>query len=156
VARFTLEGARTQSHLNGEVVTMPDEHPRTIELVVRTPADAASLAVVRHSVGATAAALGFDASRVADVRLALTEAMTAAIRRAVPGEMLEVRADVTEDALRVAVRDRGGSLPINDDLPLPLVAALSDAVEVTHLEGGGTEVAVSFGLTAPAPRARSG
>ena len=147
MARFTLQGARNTQHMNGEVATLPRERPGPIELVVRTPADAASLAIVRHCVGATAGALGFDAARVADVRLALTEAMTAAIRRAVPGEMLEVRADVTNDALRVAVRDRCGALPINDDLPLPLVAALSDAVEVRHLDGGGTEVAVSFGLT---------
>lgn len=132
--------------MTSEMASAPQERPTAIELVLRAPADAASLAVVRHSVGATASALGFDAARVADVRLALTEAMTAAIRRAVPGEMLEVRADVKNQALRVAVRDCGGSLPINDDLPLPLVAALSDAVEVSHLDSGGTEVAVTFGL----------
>jgi serine/threonine-protein kinase RsbW len=117
-----------------------------IELVLRAPADAAALAVVRHSVGATASALGFDAARVADVRLALTEAMTAAIRRAEPGEMLEIRGELSDGALRVAVRDSGSVLPINDDLPLPLVAALSDAVEVSHLDGGGTEVAMTFGF----------
>jgi serine/threonine-protein kinase RsbW len=122
------------------------ELPSTIELVLRAPADAAALAVVRHSVGATAGALGFDAARVADVRLALTEAMTAAIRRAEPGEMLEIRGELSDGALRVAVRDSGSVLPINDDLPLPLVAALSDAVEVSHLDGGGTEVAMTFGF----------
>jgi serine/threonine-protein kinase RsbW len=124
----------------------PRELPSTIELVLRAPADAAALAVVRHSVGATAGALGFDAARVADVRLALTEAMTAAIRRAEPGEMLEIRGELSDGALRVAVRDSGSVLPINDDLPLPLVAALSDAVEVSHLDGGGTEVAMTFGF----------
>ncbi|HEX6389648.1 MAG TPA: ATP-binding protein [Solirubrobacteraceae bacterium] len=147
MARFTLERARDINGMEADVASAPREQHAEIELVLRAPADAASLAVVRHSVGATAAALGFDAARVADVRLALTEAMTAAIRRAVAGEMLEVRAVVAGGALRVAVRDKGGSMRINDDLPLPLVAALSDAVEVSHLDGGGTEVAVSFGLS---------
>lgn len=146
MARFTLERARDTNGMSTEVAGAPQELPGAIEMVLRAPADAASLSVVRHSVGATASALGFDAARVADVRLALTEAMTAAIRRAVPGEVLEVHADVINGALRVAVRDRGGALPINDDLPLPLVAALSDAVEVSHLDSGGTEVAVTFGL----------
>jgi len=122
------------------------DRPSAIELVLHAPAAATSLAVIRHTVGATASALGLDAARVADVRLALTEAMTAAIRRADPGATLEVRAELSDGALRVAVRDDGGVLPINDDLPLPLVAALSDAVEVTHLDPGGTEVAMTFGF----------
>ncbi len=143
MSRYTAERALGA---NG-FAPAPPEHPGSIELVLRAPADAGSLSVVRHSVGATAGALGFDAARVADVRLALTEAMTAAIRRADPGEVLEIRADVGEDTLRVAVRDHGGQLQINDDLPLPLVAALSDAVEVSHLDGGGTEVAVTFGFS---------
>jgi serine/threonine-protein kinase RsbW len=146
VARFTLERPRNIHDMNGDVAAVPHERPGGIELVLRAPANAASLAVVRHCVGATAAALGFDAARVADVRLALTEAMTAAIRRAAADQTLEIRAEVTDATLRVAVRDQGGSLRINDDLPLPLVAALSDAVEVSHPTGGGTEVAVSFGF----------
>jgi serine/threonine-protein kinase RsbW len=124
----------------------PRDLPSTIDLILRAPADAAALAIVRHNIGATASALGFDAARVADVRLALTEAMTAAIRRAVDGDTLEIRAALADGTLRVAVRDSGGTLPINDDLPLPLVAALSDAVEVSHLDSGGTEVAMTFGV----------
>jgi serine/threonine-protein kinase RsbW len=146
VARFALERGNDGVGMAGGASQRARELPSTIELVLRAPADAAALAIVRHSVGATASALGFDAARVADVRLALTEAMTAAIRRAQRDEILEIRGDLSDGALRVAVRDSGRVLPINDDLPLPLVAALSDAVEVSHLDGGGTEVAMTFGF----------
>ena len=123
------------------------ERPARVELLLRTPAEPASLAIVRHAVGGTASALGLDPAGAADVRLALTEAVTAAIRRSADHEAtIEIRAELVDQALRIAVRDEGGALPINDDLPLPLVAAISDAVELSHLPGGGTEVAMTFGL----------
>ncbi len=143
-----MERGDEDVELNSALPRASRDRPRAIELVLHAPAAATSLAVIRHTVGGTASSLGLDAARVADVRLALTEAVTAAIRRADPEETLEIRADLSDGALRIAVRDGGGALPINDDLPLPLVAALSDAVEVSHLNSGGTEVAMTFAFAA--------
>jgi serine/threonine-protein kinase RsbW len=145
VTRFTA--SRTDVAPAAAQARARRERPDRVELLLRTPADPASLAIIRHALGGTASALGLDPAGAADVRLALTEAVTAAIRRTGDGQaMIEVRAELIDRALRIAVRDEGGALPINDDLPLPLVAAISDAVELSHLPGGGTEVAMTFGL----------
>jgi anti-sigma regulatory factor (Ser/Thr protein kinase) len=123
---------------------------RRFSLDLRLPAEAASLTLVRHAIGGTAAALGMPPAAVADVRLALTEACSAAIRRAAADDgghaELHITAGLSDGALRVVVEHLGdgvGPGAPGDGLPLPLVAALADAVELTRGHGG-TEVAMTF------------
>lgn len=127
-------------------------HPDHIDLTLRVPAEPSALNVVRQAIGGVAAALDVGPAAVADVRLAVTEAATTAIRRSDggAGDTIEVRAELSSGALRVTVSDRGHALPISGELPLPLVAAISDAVELTHLPDGGTSVAMTFRVGAAA------
>lgn len=119
--------------------------PEPVELVLRVPSEPESLTVIRHAVGGVATAIGLEAAVIADLRLALTEVVTAAVRRTDgASQEIEVRAEHRGGSLRVTVRDTGHALPISGELPLPLVAAISDAVELTHLPGGGTAVTMTF------------
>jgi anti-sigma regulatory factor (Ser/Thr protein kinase) len=130
---------------------------RRFSLDLRLPAEAASLTLIRHAIGGTATALGMAPASVTDVRLALTEACSAAIRRARPGhggreDELHVTAGLTDEGLHVVVEHAGAdpdATTPGEGLPLPLVAALADAVELTR-GPAGTEVAMTF-ATAPAP-----
>lgn len=123
------------------------------DLRLRVPADPAALTVVRHAVAGIATALGIGPAGVADVRLALTEVCSTAIRQRRGQGALEVSCDLDGDALRVTVRDEGPGAAAEPDetLPLPLVAALTDTVELRRLKpphGPGTEVTLTFGLQA--------
>jgi serine/threonine-protein kinase RsbW len=121
------------------------------DLRLRVPADPAALTVIRHAVAGIATALGIDAAGVSDVRLALTEVCSTAIRRRRGRGTLEVTCDLDEASLRVAVRDEGPGAAAEpaEGLPLPLVAALTDTVELRRLKpphGPGTEVTLTFAL----------
>lgn len=144
VPRITHPVPGTRSHDAPVTISSPTP-PEPVELVLRVPGEPESLTVIRHAVGGVATAIGLEAAAIADLRLALTEVVTAAVRRS-EGERqaIEVRAEHRAGALRVTVRDSGHALPINGELPLPLVAAISDAVELTHLPGGGTAVTMTF------------
>jgi anti-sigma regulatory factor (Ser/Thr protein kinase) len=132
----------------------PDARRATIEdgfdLRLSVPADPASLRVVRHAIGGIATALGLDPAGVADVRLALTEVCSTAIQRTEGRGALAVACDIVGAALRVTVRDDGGPTDAGapgDALPLPLVAALTETVELRRLKaplGPGTEVTMTF------------
>jgi serine/threonine-protein kinase RsbW len=123
------------------------------DLRLSVPSDATALALVRHAVGGIAAALGLGPAAVADVRLALTEVCSTAIRRGSAMSPLEITADLRDDALRVVVRDRAPqpASGAGDALPLPLVAAITETVELRRARGGGTEVTMTFAL----PRAQA-
>ncbi len=142
-------GAGGLHHSTLVSVPSPDRaRPDTVNLRLCASAEPSSLAVVRHAVGGLASALGLGPAGVADVRLALTEAVTAAIRRSAgyngaDGAIIEVRAWLEDDNFHVAVRDAGADAT-GRSIPLPLVAAISDAVELTRLPDGGTEVAMTF------------
>jgi anti-sigma regulatory factor (Ser/Thr protein kinase) len=119
--------------------------------MLRVPAAPASLSVIRHTIGGIATALGLGPAAVSDVRLALTEVVTTALRRSSGDDAcIEVRAEHADSALRITICDEGRALPISGELPLPLVAAISDAVELTHLPNGGTSVTMTF-RSAPDP-----
>lgn len=124
------------------------------DLRLNVPADPAALSVVRHAVGGIATALGLDPAGVADVRLALTEVCSTAIRRTGGRGALSVACDLDGAALRVVVRDEGtaadgAAATVALPLPLPLVAALTETVELRTLKAPqppGTEVTMTFGL----------
>jgi len=120
----------------------------------RFPVRADSAAEVRQAVGHWMPALGFDRDATQDFQTAVTEAVTNAVRHGSPcggadGSTLRVRGLRTgEGALQVEVIDCGAGLPpaqaqavmpAPDALSgrgLPLMRALSDAVEFRRDTGG--------------------
>lgn len=122
------------------------------DLQLTLPARAENVAVVRHALGGLGDALGLDESVVSDVKLAVTEACTNVVLHAYPdGEGdLEVTADLsTAGSIAIAVRDAGRGMVPRPDSPglglgLPLIASLTEQLEVSADAGAATEVRMVF------------
>ncbi len=123
------------------------------DLVLTLPARAENVAVVRHAFGGLGDALDIDEQILADVKLAVTEACTNVVVHAYPegdGPM-EVVTVIRDGRLAIAVRDEGrGMLPRPDSpglgLGLPLIATLSETLELGRAEDDRTEVRMTFRL----------
>jgi anti-sigma regulatory factor (Ser/Thr protein kinase) len=115
----------------------------------------ANVALVRQALAGLADELGIDAARLADMKVALTEACTNAVLHAYDeqGGPLEAAMAVEEGRLTLTVRDRGQGLrplPSASEGPplgfgIALIASLADEFGVA---GGmrGTEVQIAFAL----------
>ncbi len=122
------------------------------------PARAENVAVVRHAIGGLGEALELDPQVLSDVKLAVTEACTNVVVHAY-GEgdgPMEVAASVEGPVLRVTVRDEGiGILPRPDSpglgLGLPLIATLTESLELGRATDERTEVAMVFRLDRDSP-----
>jgi len=144
---------------------------RSLAPVHRVPTDAADLeltlparpenvAVARHAIGGFADVLEVPDQTLADVKLAVTEACTNVVVHAYGGDdgPMGLRATVDDDLLRVVVVDRGrGMLPRPDSpglgLGLPLIATLTESLELGTGSDEQTEVRMTFRL---APTAAAG
>lgn len=150
------EGVGTQSSGGGTIGPVhagDDAVEPEVRLVL--PALPANVALVRQALAGLADELGVDATRTADMKIALTEACTNVVVHAYDGEPgpLEVTMAVEHGRLVLTVRDRGTGLrplPSRDDgaplgFGLALIASLSDEL---GLVGGrhGTEVRIAFAL----------
>jgi serine/threonine-protein kinase RsbW len=105
-------------------------------------AEPPSLAIIRRELDRVLEEEPFPSSRIADVRLAVSEACANAVMHAYPeeepGEIL-VTAGVVSDALVVTVRDYGRGLPARrpaTGIGVTLIHALADAVEAVDAEPG--------------------
>jgi anti-sigma regulatory factor (Ser/Thr protein kinase) len=116
------------------------------------PAAPASVGRLRTAVVGFAEEAGFSRKALADVRLAVSEALTNAVvhgyREGATGE-LRVRARTRAGSLEVVVQDSGiGPKPRLDSpglgLGLPLIAALTSDSSVTTAADGGTVVRMTF------------
>ena len=123
------------------------------DLVLTLPARAENVAVVRHAFGGLGDALDIDDQVLADVKLAVTEACTNVVVHAYPGAEgpMEIAAAILDGRLAVSVRDEGrGMLPRPDSpglgLGLPLIATLSETLELGRAEDDRTEVRMTFRL----------
>lgn len=129
----------------------------TPDMQLALPARAENIAIVRHAFGALGDAYALDEQVLSDVRLAVTEACTNVVVHAYPdgGEgPMEVCATLWGDELRVVVRDEGRGIGPRPDSPglglgLPLIASLTENVELGHDGEERTEVRMTFSLTAP-------
>jgi anti-sigma regulatory factor (Ser/Thr protein kinase) len=126
------------------------------EVQLTMPARAEGVGVVRQALTGVADALDFDASVLADMKMAVTEACTNVVVHAYEDEgMLEVEMLAGETGLTIVVRDQGSGIqprPARHGAPalglgLPLIAALSDAFELSGSAGAGTEVRMTFSYT---------
>jgi serine/threonine-protein kinase RsbW len=125
------------------------------EVLLVMPARPEGVGVVRQALAGVADALDFDASVLADMKMAVTEACTNVVVHAYDDAgdgMLEVEMLAGEDGLTIVVRDHGAGIqprPARSGAPalglgLPLIAALSDAFELRGSAGMGTEVRMTF------------
>jgi len=128
---------------------------------LQVPALPESVAVARQALAGLCEALEVEPKILADVKLAVTEACTNCVVHAYGGEepltqnrIFEVEAHPDGSELQVLVRDFGRGIAPRAESPglglgLPLIAALSKAVEIRGArEGGaGTEVMMAFALT---------
>jgi serine/threonine-protein kinase RsbW len=125
---------------------------------LRLPAVPANVGLVRQALAGLAEQLGIDAARLADMKIALTEACTNAVLHAYDDEQggpLEATMAVAHGRLVLSVRDYGHGLrplPSAHEGPplgfgLALIASLSDEFGIA---GGrhGTEVRIAFALDA--------
>ncbi len=117
------------------------------------PARAENVAVVRHALGGLGEALALHPQTLSDVKLAVTEACTNVVVHAYGDREgpMEVAASIDGDALRVTVRDEGlGIVPRPDSpglgLGLPLIATLTESLELGKASDDRTEVTMIFRL----------
>jgi anti-sigma regulatory factor (Ser/Thr protein kinase) len=115
------------------------------------PALPENIGVVRHVLGCLAESLGMSADVVADMRLAVTEACTNVVRHAYDDTAgpLEITIRPTEEALNIIVADDGRGIAPSPDVAgpgfgLPLIAALTDGLEIQRREGAGSRLLMSF------------
>src|SRR3954454_24922955 len=123
------------------------------------PAVAASVAEARNAVTAFAESVGATGDALGAVSLAVSETVTNAVLHAYldreePGP-IRVRARREAEAVIVEVSDEGrGVLPRTASpavgLGLPLIAQMTESLEVHDRHGGGTEIRMAFALTATA------
>jgi anti-sigma regulatory factor (Ser/Thr protein kinase) len=131
-------------------------HDSDIRLTV--PARPENVAVIRHVLGALADALALPPALIDDVRLAVTEACTNVVRHAYESEgTIDVVVRPRGDTLEVVVADEGRGLGPSPDtagpgLGLPLIAALTDTLEIERNRNSGSRLVMRFlrSRTAPA------
>jgi anti-sigma regulatory factor (Ser/Thr protein kinase) len=119
-------------------------------------AEPSAVALARAELASFASDAGASALLVDGVRLAVSEAVTNAVRHAYPREPGEVRvmASVGDDALEVIVCDDGcgphAESPASGlGYGLALINEMSDHMTLAPRADGGTEVRMRFGLTGP-------
>ena len=124
------------------------------EVLITMPARPEGVGVVRQALAGMADALDFEASVLADMKMAVTEACTNVVVHAYEEDagVLEVEMLADEAGLTIVVRDHGSGIqprparsePLALGLGLPLIAALSDSFELRGSAGSGTEVRMTF------------
>ena len=131
-------------------------NPTAPDVRLTMPALPEGVAVVRQALAGMADALDFDATVLADMKMAVSEACTNVVVHAYDdsdGGVLEVDMLADESGLTIRVRDHGSGIQPHSrrsrDVPalglgLPLIAALSDAFELRGSAGQGTEVRMTF------------
>src|SRR4051812_32214687 len=144
--------ASAPSPLYGKIpCAIPASSMADIELTL--PARAENVAVVRHAIGGLGEALDLDPQTLSDVKLAVTEACTNVVVHAYDGGEgpMQVAANIDPDHLIVVVRDEGRGIVPRPDSPglglgLPLIATLTESLELGKDSRERTEVRMSFRL----------
>src|ERR1022692_4511434 len=88
----------------------PPGEAMTPDIELALTARAENIAIVRHALGGFADAFDVPESKLADIRLAVTEACANVVVHTYPEGVegpMEILASIDEDTLTVSVRDRG-------------------------------------------------
>ena len=127
------------------------------DLEISLPARAENVAVIRHVLGGVGDALALHPEVLSDVKLAVSEACANAVVHAYadgePG-LLDLELSTNATHLEIIVRDHGRGMMPRADSPglgvgLPLMASLSESLELTNRADGGTEVRMAFATRSP-------
>ncbi len=118
------------------------------------PARPAAVAAARRDVTQAAREQGVDPARVADLMLAVSEAVTNVVLHAYregPPGVVHLEVERAEEGLRVTVADQGAGMRPRPDSPglglgLPLIARLTASLEVATGDTGGTRLCMTFPL----------
>lgn len=117
------------------------------------PAQPASVTALRHRATAFAREQGAEPDVVADVALAVSEAVTNAVKYAYKAEVagtVELSASVRKPWLEICIRDSGTGFGRGSadglGLGLSIIARLCADMKIVQ-EGDGTEVRMRFPLT---------
>jgi serine/threonine-protein kinase RsbW len=123
------------------------------EMNLRLPGEPAAVPIFRHRASEFAAEQGVDREVVADVALAVSEAVTNAVKYAKVADeesVVELSAAAEGDWLEVRVRDRGQGFGKGSSdglgLGLAIIARLCADLKIVQ-EGTGTEVRMRFPLS---------
>jgi serine/threonine-protein kinase RsbW len=108
----------------------------------------------RAAVVALARAAGASSDVIDDVRLAVSEAVTNVVMHAYvggPPGPLHVKARIRGRRLAVDISDEGGGLRARPDSPglgvgLPLIAAVTESLQLSNTEGEPSCVSMTFNL----------
>lgn len=127
----------------------------TPDMELSLPARAENIPLVRHAFGALGEAIAVDEQLLSDLRMAVTEACANVVVHAYPdGDAgpLDVCATLREDELTVVVRDEGPGIGPHPGSPglglgLPLIASLTESVQLGRDEHERTEVRMTFSLS---------
>jgi len=120
-------------------------------LKVCHPANPEAIPVLRHAAADFAAEHGADTDLCGDVALAVSEAVTNAVKHSQShaDEQVRLTASVAEDWLEIRVRDRGVGFGLAESdglgLGLPTIARLAAQFTIVQ-EGQGTELRMHFPL----------
>jgi anti-sigma regulatory factor (Ser/Thr protein kinase) len=124
-------------------------HP---QIKLQCPSEPASVTALRHKAAAFAAEQGADSGLVADVNLAVSEAVTNAVKYANKSGrrgVLEFSAAAVGDWLELRLTDEGESFGRGSadglGLGLTIIARLCDDLKIVQ-EGTGTQVLMRFAL----------
>jgi anti-sigma regulatory factor (Ser/Thr protein kinase) len=126
-------------------------HPQPISVTI--PAIPSSIGPLRRQAGSFASASGACREHVADISLAVSEAVTNVVKYAYGPDgkgVVELSAEVAEDgALEIGIGDQGRWHEGESSglgFGLPLIARLSDGVRISQ-DNSGTVVQMRFALS---------
>jgi anti-sigma regulatory factor (Ser/Thr protein kinase) len=131
-----------------------DEAPSSssiFSLKVCHPAVPDAIPILRHAAADFAAEHGADDDLCGDIALAVSEAVTNAVKHsgAHADDLVRLTAAVTEDWLEIRVIDRGAGFGLRESdglgLGLPTIARLAAHLTISQ-EGQGTELRMRFPL----------
>jgi anti-sigma regulatory factor (Ser/Thr protein kinase) len=120
-------------------------------LKVCHPAVPEAVPVLRHAAADFAAEHGADTDLCGDIALAVSEAVTNAVKhsRTHAAEQVALTASVADDWLEIRVTDRGAGFGLHESdglgLGLPMIARLAAQLTISQ-EGLGTELCMRFPL----------
>jgi anti-sigma regulatory factor (Ser/Thr protein kinase) len=128
-----------------------------VDLHKTYPAVPEAVPEARRALAEAAAAAGATGRTLDDVRLAVSEAVTNAVRHAYPDEpgQVQVSASMVDDSLCVLIADGGRGLTMGHPgglcMGLPLMAKSSDGLTLEDSPSGGLAVRLRFNLRPDAP-----
>lgn len=151
----TRRGGRTTAGGRRLAAAQHQATDPSVRLTLSARAD--QISVVRSVLDALVESLELPAGLAVDMRLAVTEACTNVVRHAYDEDedgSLELIARVAPGTIEVEVRDKGRGIGASGDsegpgLGLPLIAALTDRLDVRHAPGGGSRLTMTFSLEPP-------